>query len=492
MKKINKIIDDNLSKDFSSINEQIDYSRFTYDKRKRFKLRYVLVPSISLFLVIPICLMLVPLLSAIHVKSTAKVMKASYSINEIKKIESESFKSINTVTYPEISEEKKNYAVDQEYIDALNNFSQKINSTIDFSSSNVVYSPLSLYTLLDLCSSLSNDKETLDQFNGLLGESELRNSNYKNMYKNNYWCTSTGTTQMYNGLFVSNQSTVNSSILDQLTSKYVEAFSLDFQKDDDISRMLSWIDQKIDEKNFINKNDLAIDEETILFLFSTLYYKNNWYTKFIKENSYKDDFYGNDHTSLVTYMNHKYYTNKIYDYKTYYTIRDYYQNDYSIKYIFPKNLEDNIHDLIEDRNIFIDDETYVYTYTDDFGNDQTSIIINLSVPSFQANTLIDFSSSLKSLGLDKAFKRDGKSFNYAFTSLQEYESAYLKYVKQKNTISFDEDGTEAKTVSFASIGKATSSAIIQDTLYVKLNQPFIYIIEDSNGLPLYVGSVNQL
>ena len=34
MKKINKIIDSNLNKDFASVNKKIDYSHFDFDKKK--------------------------------------------------------------------------------------------------------------------------------------------------------------------------------------------------------------------------------------------------------------------------------------------------------------------------------------------------------------------------------------------------------------------------------------------------------------------------
>ena len=95
MKKINKIIDSNLNKDFDFVNKKIDYSHFDFDKKKSFKLRYVLVPSICLFLIFPLCLMLVPLLAMVRVNNTPKIIKKTYSINEIKKIESESFKSLN-------------------------------------------------------------------------------------------------------------------------------------------------------------------------------------------------------------------------------------------------------------------------------------------------------------------------------------------------------------------------------------------------------------
>ena len=70
-------------------------NNFDFDKKKSFKLRYVLVPSICLFLIFPLCLMLVPLLAMVRINNTPKIIKKTYSINEIKKIESESFKSLN-------------------------------------------------------------------------------------------------------------------------------------------------------------------------------------------------------------------------------------------------------------------------------------------------------------------------------------------------------------------------------------------------------------
>ena len=133
------------------------------------------------------------------------------------------------------------------------------------------------------------------------------------------------------------------------------------------------------------------------------------------------------------------------------------------------------------------------TYINELNQISDSFIIDLSLPRFKVESFIDFNEILKKSGLNKAYDCFKKSFNYAFSDLKDDESIYLQYVKQKNVISFDEDGTIAKSVSFASFGKNTSAVeIVIDTLEVKLNQPFIYIIEDSNSLPLFVGSVNQL
>ena len=85
MKKINKIIDSNLNKDFDFVNKKIDYSHFDFDKKKSFKLRYVLVPSIFLFLIFPLCLMLVPLLAMVRI-TILKSSKRHIQLTRLKKL----------------------------------------------------------------------------------------------------------------------------------------------------------------------------------------------------------------------------------------------------------------------------------------------------------------------------------------------------------------------------------------------------------------------
>jgi serine protease inhibitor len=43
----------------------------------------------------------------------------------------------------------------------------------------------------------------------------------------------------------------------------------------------------------------------------------------------------------------------------------------------------------------------------------------------------------------------------------------------------------------ASFGAGSAAPMKNDTLDVKLNQPFIYIIRDINGTPIFVGHVDN-
>ena len=59
-------------------------------------------------------------------------------------------------------------------------------------------------------------------------------------------------------------------------------------------------------------------------------------------------------------------------------------------------------------------------------------------------------------------------------------------------IEFDEQGTVAQTIQIHAGGAGAAAPYNGDGLHVVLNQPFVYVIHDPNGLPLYIGSVMDL
>ena len=288
---------------------------------------------------------------------------------------------------------------------------------------------------------------------------------------------------MYNGLFADSKYKINNSLLNDLTDLYVEAYSLDLLNDEDVKKMLSWVDQKVDEKNFLEKKDLEIDEYTALLLMSTLYFDNKWATMFSNDDTYSSTFNtNNDEKINVEYMIHSYF-GKVYRYEKYDSFYDYYKNGCKVQYITPRSdiqVDENIYELLDGVNFFNENEENV--------NDE--VIITLSVPKFDSSSFIDFSDTLKELGLISPFNKDGKAFNNVFTNLNENDSIFLKYVKQKNVISFNEDGTTIKSVSFGGFG--ASSAGPMTSLTVKLDRPFVYVIYDPSGLPIYIGNVDTI
>ena len=115
----------------------------------------------------------------------------------------------------------------------------------------------------------------------------------------------------------------------------------------------------------------------------------------------------------------------------------------------------------------------------------------MSVPRFNSSSKIDFAEALKKVGLTKSFDKTSLAFNKAFKNLPEDTSIYLKTIKQKNKVAFNEDGTTIKSLSFSLLDGAMAAAPMDNGYRVNLNQPFIYIIYDNNSLPLFMGTVDN-
>jgi len=494
--KIEKIINNNLNSDFGDIKNNINYENKTMKKRKSVKKIVgfsILGGLLASVLVFSIILGGIFISNNVEYETSFKKIENTYTLNENKQIQTNTYRMLNNVIYPTTKGTKETFLVDEDYANAIASFANDINKKIDFEKENIIYSPLSLYFNLDILSSLTNVESISKDFNTFLKiDKSSRDTNYINTFKNNFYLLNNATTQMYNGYFTSNKYNLKEEYVDILTSKYTEAYSLDLQSDEDVKKMLSWIDNKLDTENMVDKNELSIDKYSLSFLYSLLYYKNERNTNFSPEDTYKDSFFTLGNGEIEKEFIKHTYEGQIYDYGKYISFYDYYKNGYKIKYIVTKDNNDNIYDLIKDTNIFLkNDEAYMIKSEDEY-NEYNLMRIKLSLPKFKLNYKIDFTNLLKDSELSSIFS--GKVFNNAY-ELTDYQNnvtnMYITKVFQKNEIEFNEDGTIAKTVTVSSMAADSSvMPIITDTYEIKLNSSFIYIIEDSNNLPLYVGSYN--
>lgn len=491
MKKLKKVFKQDLI-DKTNVNLTIDCQNLDYTTNKEtqktnnvFKIiRNLAIALVIIALVIVLTPPAIFLISTIKVKESFKITKKDFSISELNRIENNSFKALNEVTFP--SKELKNLKIDNTYLDSYQEFAYTIfnnSSTIsDFS-----YSPMSLYSILLTCLLSTNDNDVKNEIYNLLNcnDFNLIKNNYLKMYQNNYFANDSGTIQMYNSIFLNNDYTINTNYIDILKNYYIEAFKMDFNNNNDIDKMLSWIDQRLQEKNFTNKEELQIDDNVTFYLFNTLYFNNKWLNKFNNKDTYQDIFYNQNKKHVkVSYMNHSY-IGKIYDYDSYISCYDYYENKQKIQYIVPKEIDNNLKDLITNINFLKENEDNLIV-----SKKNKRLIIDLSVPKFQKNNLIDLTNTLKNLGVNKMFDEDSYAFNHIYTNCD--DSIYCKFIKQKNILSLDEDGTTIKSLSMAKMGNSSAGKIEEDIYEVKLNQPFIYVIYDQQDLPIYIGQVDNL
>ena len=422
-----------------------------------------------------------------------KTKKMNVSMNEIRIAQSNTFKPLNSVTYPD-GTRPISLGVSLEEKNAYNNFTNLTYHSLVKTSKkdNMSYAPVGLYSLLNEMYGAISRSDLADRFDALLGLNEEQRVNFYNkvMHANSF-ADDESTIQLKNAAFFRSGYEYSTSYIDKLTALYTMVYSCDFNNDSDVNKMLKWVNDAVNAKGFINKDWLELSPETMLYWFSTLFFKNAWKDKYLSKQNTKDIFYLSDgQTKKTTFMHHSYYVDYFYSYDNYISFKDYYANGYaSVTYIVPTDTKYNIYELTKNVNIFEENEEYkVKPHSD---HPFAQIEVRLSTPRFKNLFDFCFNDVMDDLGLGDMFNSYYDSFHNAFSdSRLNGVHHYLGVLKQKNEVEFNEDGSVIRSVSMGTM-KAESAVHSEEVLDVKLNQPFIYIIRDYNNTPIFVGHVDN-
>ena len=220
-------------------------------------------------------------------------------------------------------------------------------------------------------------------------------------------------------------------------------------------------------------------KDTFILFVSSLYFDNSWSSKYVAKNTKNDTFHlSNGETVTTKFMNHVI-LNDYCDFGDYVSVKDNYRYGYYVEYFVPKKLEDNIFNVLP--NDFLTKEVEP-KYT----------AVSLSVPKLDMTCKSDITDIIKGTGIQKMYEhKSGHHYLDNACETPNFEDAsWVKFTKQKTSVSFDEDGTVVKSITF-SIGNGMDSYHPSNGYEVTLNQPFVYVIKDSNGLPLVLGAVNN-
>ena len=231
--------------------------------------------------------------------------------------------------------------------------------------------------------------------------------------------------------------------------------------DDSIEMVNEWIEKQTNGKI----TDMLSEENRgyVCALVNAIYMKADWVNKFEKVVTYKETFTDiNGNKSEIDFMhrlmNIEYYENG--DTKA---VKLPYTNGLSMVVVLgdTKNILDDIQN-----------------------NKMTSELVNVSLPKFKAEYSIDYTDTLKNMGIEKAFSNANADFSLM---LENYpESIKIDSVLQKAMIDVDEKGTEAAAAT-STIMAGTGSTTLEKIIEFKADKPFTYYILDDSGNVYFAG-----
>ena len=366
------------------------------------------------------------------------------------------------------------------YGDNLYDFYQKsIPVFLGSEEKNAVYSPVNVYMALALLAETA-EGNTRQQILDLLNADSIESLRAQASHMwNAHYCDDNATTLLLaNSLWLDNTLNYKQETADILAKDYYSSvYHGDLGSDKMNKALQDWLNENT---GGLLKEQVAgqtMDPQTLLALASTIYYKVKWNNEFWEELNTEDIFHAPSGDRTVTYMN------TCLTYGPYY-----YGEDYGAVSL---RLEDGSRMWL-----ILPDEGYTPADVLKSGHavkdllvegepaNNTSVMVNLSLPKFDVTAKNDIIPALKTIGITDAFS----SYTADFSSVSD-DPLFVSGAEHAARVKIDEKGLEA--AAYTVIIECGAAMPPTEEVDFILDRPFIFLIESNSGMPLFTGVVNE-
>lgn len=351
----------------------------------------------------------------------------------------------------------------------------------------IMISPLSVMTALAMVTNGAQEK-TLAELVNLLGGDKIGIDELNRQIRSLYaGLTSTDGARFSpaNSMWITTKSFfhLKKSFLDRVCAAYdAEVVGVDFEKNQETADIINkWTKEKTDGMipSIINAD--ALNEHTLMVLINALSFEGLWRVPYDRQYHCRDAvFRGSKGDTTVTMMYGSNYTYMEGKNETGFK-NDYKDGKYSFVALLP-NKEGDINDYLKN----LDGDTFIsLVEAEPKGKVQTGL------PVFKSDYSASLVSILNTMGVKDAFDRDLADFG-AIGTLDNGNNIYISDVIHKTHIEVDNNGTKAAAATAVMVAEATGM-IEEKPNVVILDRPFVYaIIDNATGLPLFIGTCENI
>jgi serpin B len=253
---------------------------------------------------------------------------------------------------------------------------------------------------------------------------------------------------------------------------YAAANTLDFSDLKAGETISQWIS---DNTNGLLEPEIKVEPQHLMLILNTIYLNDQWSDKFYESVTKQDDFYLADgQTADAQFMYGEFHTDII-EGEGYTAASLYMKNTGRMIFVLPD-------EGVDAASILGSADTMAAIA--DVQNSRFGMV-KMSLPKFDFDSRFDLAENLKALGMQLSFDPD----NADFSGMADVQ-AFVSEVKQGSNVSIDENGVEA--AAYTAITMETTAAIEDnESIELKLNRPFIFIVQSNEGVPLFIGVVQN-
>jgi len=364
--------------------------------------------------------------------------------------------------------------LDREYLNAIDDFGYDILNSVYNTKENINISPISAHMILSLTShgASQNTKSEIKQALHIdyLSDDEIA-KNSKMLYEHLYENNETGKLLIANSIWKRESLDFKEQFIERGKQYYSELYDVDFSDDETAENMNKWV--RYHTNDLINPL-LETDSSRVMVLMNALYFYDEWLKPFDKDLTGKEMFNTGSSNETVDMMNQSFDSKSYYEgdkfYKTFLKVKDV----GNVSFILPKDGV-SINEIINNKEL--------YTKALKAAYDNTSKI-KFKLPKVDFSNKIDLKEILKSLGMIDAFNIDADFSNMIDKSI------FISNVQQMTHLTFDEKKVEAAAVTIVEVTEE-AAPVEEKILEFYLDKPFMYFIENNEGVVIFVGVINN-
>ncbi len=226
-----------------------------------------------------------------------------------------------------------------------------------------------------------------------------------------------------------------------------------------------------------------LPEDTVLALASTVYLQAKWVEEFSARNNTKGKFHAPGGDVDVTYM-HKEEIHGDYFWGDSFGAVELRLKDGGKVWLFLPDEGKTVDDVLAEGQ-------YMDMVTGTYGDPETYskyMKINLTMPKFDVQSSGNLRDGLEQLGITDVFDPGRADFTQAVQS-QTPVPVHITAVNQAVRVIVDEQGVRA--AAYIEIPGAGAAAPPEEIIDFVLDRPFLFVIADTAGIPMFAGVVNE-
>lgn len=353
----------------------------------------------------------------------------------------------------------------------------------DSSGENRLYSPLNVYLALGMLAETA-EGESRAQILNLLGEESIEalRENARNLWDIHYRGGEKAASILAGSLWLANDRTYNPETLASLTENYYASSYRGKMGSAGFDQALrDWINDQTGGLLTEQASGLKLEPETVIALASTVYYRARWQDAFSREDTTRRSFHTPEGDRDHEFLNQRLYSG---DY--------YWQDQFSAVPLYFAGIQDAIWFLLPDGGVRPEDLLengealkFLLSSYEEKEAQSKYVQIDFSMPRFDVSSSFDLADGLKALGVTDVFDWMAADFS---PLCKDAEGIYVSSIPHAVGVTVDEEGIAAAAFT---VEMLAGGGLPEDEIDFVLDRPFLFAIMGDDGLPVFIGIVNQ-